>query len=203
MAKWIFYSKFKEKQYNGEAIDWDTDTIKVALLKDTYNPDPDNHDYWDDVSSEELADGDGYTAGGKQISNPTLTITSTPSWQASTSYNVGDRVKPTTFNGFTYVCVEAGTSGSSEPTWGTTLWGLTTDGTVKWVCQPYTNILKLDADDITWNFTASKSFRYAVIYKDTGNAATSILIAYADLGATTLSGQFTLQLDAQGFSHIA
>ena len=33
------------------SIDWDTDTIKAALVKTTYTPDLANHDNWDDVSS--------------------------------------------------------------------------------------------------------------------------------------------------------
>lgn len=53
-------------------------------------------------------------------------------WQASTSYSVGDVVRPTTRNGFTYKCITAGTSGSSEPTWPTTAGQTVTDGTVEW-----------------------------------------------------------------------
>lgn len=60
------------------------------------------------------------------------------------------------------------------------------------------NIIYLDADDISWTFSATKAFRYAVIYKDTGVAATSRLIWYIDLTAQSLSGQYTIQLNALG-----
>lgn len=53
-------------------------------------------------------------------------------WAASTAYAVGDVVFPTSSNGFVYECVTAGTSGSSEPTWPTTLGQQVTDGTVTW-----------------------------------------------------------------------
>jgi hypothetical protein len=59
-----------------------------------------------------------------------------------------------------------------------------------------------DAADVTWlqsgtGFTAA---RKAVLYKDTGVASTSRLIAYADFGADkgNVSGDLTLQMDASG-----
>lgn len=56
-------------------------------------------------------------------------------WTASTAYVVGDIVRPlATKNGYAYQCTSAGTSDSSEPTWGTTLGGTTSDGTVTWTC---------------------------------------------------------------------
>lgn len=64
-------------------------------------------------------------------------------WAATTAYTaieegdrkVGDRVKPTTANGFWYACTTAGTSGASEPTWPTTIGNTVTDGTVEWTCE--------------------------------------------------------------------
>lgn len=53
-------------------IDWDTDTIKVALLASTYVPNQDTHDFWDDVSANEVT-GTGYTAGGQALTTKTLT----------------------------------------------------------------------------------------------------------------------------------
>jgi hypothetical protein len=45
-----------------------------------------------------------------------------------------------------------------------------------------TTVTTLDAADTAWT-GLSGTARYAVIYKDTGNAATSPLIAYVDFGA--------------------
>ena len=56
-------------------------------------------------------------------------------WQASTSYSVGDVVRPTTRNGYSYECTTGGTSGGTEPIWGTTPGGTTSDGTVVWTCR--------------------------------------------------------------------
>lgn len=59
------------------------------------------------------------------------------------------------------------------------------------------NTVRLDAADVTWTFSASKTFRYAVIYKSTGVASTSVLMGYVDFGSDqTTSGTFTLQWDA-------
>lgn len=52
------------------------------------------------------------------IDNITLSITDTlPEWEASTAYNVGDRIQPVGGNGYVYVCLIAGTSNTFEPTW--------------------------------------------------------------------------------------
>lgn len=64
-------------------------------------------------------------------------------WQASTAYaathdkdrTVGDRVKPTTHNGYWFRCIEAGTSDAAEPTWPTTVGATIVDGTVTWEAE--------------------------------------------------------------------
>lgn len=56
-------------------------------------------------------------------------------WAATTAYTLGDVVKPTTYASHSYKCTTAGTShASTEPTWGTTNGGTTTDNTVTWTC---------------------------------------------------------------------
>jgi len=56
--------------------------------------------------------------------------------------------------------------------------------------------------DITWSQDASgfSDARYAILYKDSGAAATSPLIAYADLGGNkgNQDGDLTLEFDAAG-----
>ena len=99
----------------------------------------------------DLSDGDqdgvlylGSNTAGRKIeatSNPgTDNITLTPTdgiadWATGTAYVVGDRVEPTTPNGYVYECTTAGTShASTEPTWPTTGIGSSTvvDNTVTW-----------------------------------------------------------------------
>lgn len=63
-----------------------------------------------------------------------------PEWEADTAYDVredgraetGDVVAPTSDNGAHFQCIESGTSGSSEPTWNTTIGETTSDGGVTW-----------------------------------------------------------------------
>jgi hypothetical protein len=55
-------------------------------------------------------------------------------WAADTAYSEGDFVRPSTPNNYVYKCTSAGTSDSSEPTWGTTVSGTTSDNTATWTC---------------------------------------------------------------------
>lgn len=48
--------------------DLDGDTLKIALLNDSYTPDLVNHDFFDDVSANEIS-GTGYTAGGATLAS--------------------------------------------------------------------------------------------------------------------------------------
>jgi hypothetical protein len=68
------YGNFLLKALNKE-VDFDTDTIKVALLTSSYTPDQDAHDYFNDVSSFEVS-GTGYTAGGNTLASKTATYDS-------------------------------------------------------------------------------------------------------------------------------
>ncbi len=70
-----------------------------------------------------------------------VNLGSTPVWAASSSYEHGDTIFPTTPNGFCYVAyiwdanyITSGTSGGTEPTWGTTKGGNTSDNGISWVC---------------------------------------------------------------------
>lgn len=65
------YGSFLGKALNKE-VDWDSDTIKVALLSSSYTPNQDAHDYYDDVSGSEVS-GTGYTAGGATLTSKTIT----------------------------------------------------------------------------------------------------------------------------------
>lgn len=57
----------------------------------------------------------------------------------------------------------------------------------------------VDAADITWNFSASKTFRYAVVLKSTGTATTSPLLWLVDFEADqTVSIPFQLVWNASG-----
>lgn len=119
-------------------LNWDSDTIKCALMTSDFTPDQDTQEFWGDISANE-AEGTGYTAGGKALT------TSAPAYDA------------------------AG------------------------------NTVKLDAEDVVWaNSTITAT--HAVIYKDTGNPATSPLLGYVDFGGSVVNynGDFTIQWDETG-----
>jgi len=68
-------------------------------------------------------------------------------WVAATAYTVGDVVKASTYNSHSYKCTTAGTSGGTEPTWGTTNGGTTSDNTATWTCfDPKTYQVKAPQD---------------------------------------------------------
>jgi hypothetical protein len=61
-----------KNQYDGTSVvDWDTDTIKVALLTG-HTPNQDVHDFFNDVSGNQIT-GTGYTAGGATLGTKTAT----------------------------------------------------------------------------------------------------------------------------------
>lgn len=62
---------------------------------------------------------------------PTVTDPTDPAaWAATTAYTLGQLVKGA--NEYIQRCITAGTSGASEPTWGSVIGGTTTDATVTW-----------------------------------------------------------------------
>lgn len=68
------YGSVIAKAFNKE-IDFDSDSIKVALVSSAYTPAQDTHDYWDDVVAFEVS-GTGYTAGGQALTSKTVTYDS-------------------------------------------------------------------------------------------------------------------------------
>ena len=71
------------------------------------------------------------------------------------------------------------------------------------VTSTVSTTVSVTSDDVVWASTASSgfTFRYAVIYKDTGNAATDVLVSYHDYGTdkTNLNNVITLSWGANGF----
>jgi len=68
----MFYSSLLG-QWNGLAnavFDLDTDTIKVSAHTNTYAPNQDTHDFFDDLTNE--VTGTNYTAGGATLASPVV-----------------------------------------------------------------------------------------------------------------------------------
>lgn len=85
--------------------DVEDDVLKIALMGTTYAFDAATHKAWD-----------------------------ASAWVGSTAYSVDNTVKPTVENGYIYRATVAGTSGSSEPSWPTTIGNTVVDGGVTWEC---------------------------------------------------------------------
>lgn len=71
----VVYPQFKLKQNNGNAIDLDSDTIKVMIVTSSYTYSA-AHDFIDDASSNEVS-GTGYTAGGTTCAGITFALDGT------------------------------------------------------------------------------------------------------------------------------
>jgi hypothetical protein len=77
--------------------------------------------------------------------------------------------------------------------------GGATLGTKTLTYDTATNEVRLDAADAVWT-TSTITARYAVVYKSTGTASTSLLLGYVDFGGdqSTSSADFTISWDSTG-----
>jgi hypothetical protein len=81
--------------------------------------------------------------------------------------------------------------------------GITLSGTTVYM-NTTSDLAMFDAADVTWA-TSTITARGAVLYKRTGTAGTSPLIAYFDFGSDQVSsaGNFTIQWNAGGLLTLA
>lgn len=119
-------------------------TLNLALVTDAYTPNRDTHDFRDDFTANELANGNGYTTGG-------VTLTG-----------------------------------------------------VAWSYDAASDQVRLDCNDPSWTFTASKTWRYGVGYIDTAGAdSTDPLIFLLTWDSNqSVSTAYTLTIDAAGLLYI-
>lgn len=72
------------------------DDLKIALMDEDFDFDEESHATWEDCSDNEIADDNGYTAGGETLSNVSVDINSSEkrveisadsvTWEASGGY---------------------------------------------------------------------------------------------------------------------
>lgn len=175
---------------NPAAHDFDTDTLKLALMATAYNPATafTTAFAYPDVSASE-ASGTGYVAGGIAVSTPAITTTQANSfarvWTASTVYVAGDVVRPITTNTHLYMCAVGGTSAASEPTW-TTVSGrdnVAADNGVVWT-EIGSSITRFSSANIVSPSMSLTGIQYGWIYDDTNaTAANKTLICLLDFGS--------------------
>ena len=205
-APWQWYGPGLAKIMNKE-VDIDSDNIVITLHTSSYTPDRSAHAYVSSLSNE-VANGAGYTTGGKSLTSVTLGWVAAASLTAaatSTAYVLNELRRPASANGYAYQVVTAGTSGGSAPTWPTTVGATVTDGGVTWL-NVGIGYVKFDAADVSWAASTTFSWRYAVISDRTpGSAATQPLLAVLDAGSTqtNLGGSLDFTFSGVGILGIA
>lgn len=83
----------------------------------------------------------------------------------ATAYVVGDVREPATPNGFVYICIVAGTTGSGVPTYPTNLGGTVIDGTVTWRCHAYDFALAGKIGEKNTSQPFDWEFKYSMMLK--------------------------------------
>lgn len=89
-SPWRMFASAKKGFFNG-TIDFDTDTLRMALVKSTWTPNLNTNAAWADISANETTSGNGYTTGGQAITGTvneasgttTLSATADSSWTAA------------------------------------------------------------------------------------------------------------------------
>ena len=66
-------NNFKYRLLNNE-VDFTTDDFSILLMDTGFTFDIDAHEYWDDISADELASGNGYTTGGVTLANIVIAV---------------------------------------------------------------------------------------------------------------------------------
>ena len=161
--------------------------------------------YWSEGLNTSL-DG-GFIAGPKINTAGAFGSDAYTAWAANTAYNKGVFRRATTYNNHIYECTTAGTSGATEPTWGTTDGGTTSDGSVTWTCRSVEIIKVFDFEGATyavaqnmiakWDTTTS-----AWVAKETGLANPLDAIVVADETDTyaVVSSSTTAKYSSDGTS---
>lgn len=80
-GNWIMYDSAKAGLVKG-TVDFDTDTLKMALVLSAYTPSL-THDEWADVSGSEHTNANGYTTGGATVTGSVTSAGSTTKLTAS------------------------------------------------------------------------------------------------------------------------
>ncbi len=110
----------------------------------------------------------------------------------ATAFVLDDVVAPTTPNGYLYECTTAGTTAGSEPTWGTTPGGTTSDGTAVWTCRGL--ILNNLFDNVSGDESESGDVEYRCLYVDNDHGSLTYLAAKAWIPTNTPSGSSAVEL---------
>lgn len=127
-----------------QPADLEGSTVNLALVTDAYTPNRDTHDFRDDFTAFELANGNGYTTGGATLTG------------------------------------------------------------VLWSYDAASQQVRLDHDDPSWAFVASKTWRYGIYYINTAGAdSTDPIFGLLTWDSNqTVSTTYTLTMDAAGVLYL-
>jgi len=97
--------------------------------------------YWARAVSDQGVKGEFNSASGTKGTTSldpdyVMQVLTSSTWKPNTTYYPFQYVRPTIDNGFQYAAVDGGTSGSTEPTWPTTINATVNDGTIQWITVP-------------------------------------------------------------------
>lgn len=98
-------------------------------------------------------------------------------WSPALTVTAGMYVRPTTFAGKVYRAGGSGTTGGSEPSWGTTHAGTTSDNGITWACVDYLGMAADKGPHVQGPYVASKSAVYNYF------AATAVLYSLRRVNA--------------------
>lgn len=113
-------------------------------------------------------------------------------WASTTAVALNAYKVPTTANTYYYKATVAGTTGSTEPTWPTTVGGTVTDGSVTWTC-----VAKINAT-VTTDYTVNADLGDLFIVVGGGIAeGETLLVDYTKAAASRTQHKATLNLNAR------
>lgn len=71
---WILFHNFSLGQENGNAVDLDTDVVKMMFIDNTRTPVQATDSDMTDIDDNEVATGTGYSAGGPTLANASVVL---------------------------------------------------------------------------------------------------------------------------------
>lgn len=74
-ASGLFFLTFEKMLINTAALDLEAEDNKVAMITNSATPNFDTHDFFNDLSANEVS-GTGYTAGGAALTGTQITVDS-------------------------------------------------------------------------------------------------------------------------------
>jgi hypothetical protein len=104
---WKVYGEAVEALVEG-GIDLDTDNFRMALVTSSYTPNQNTHATWVDVSTNEVANGNGYTTGGAAI-----TVASSGNTNLVYTWDINDVSWPTSTITAKYAVIVRSANGTS------------------------------------------------------------------------------------------